>query len=142
MKVHPDRLADAFVKEYELNTTPKLLFPFLSTADGLSEWFADKAAIGPNSTFKFHWDDDDHLAAIDTLKLNKSVRFCFIPRPEDASLVQERQNQFPFIEFAIVQGNFSQSVFLRVTDLTEASEDDIEETWDFLVGSLRDRIGG
>jgi len=135
-------MADAFVKEYELNTTPKLLFPFISTADGLQEWFADKAETRPNSTFLFEWDSTDHLAAIDTLKLNKSVRFCFIDSESEVPFVQDRQHQFPFIEFAIVPGNFSQSVFLRVTDLTEASEDDIEETWDYLVGSLKDRIGG
>jgi hypothetical protein len=83
-----------------------------------------------------------HLAVIDTLKLNKSVRFCFLANPSEAALVQERQQQFPFIEYNIVPGNFSQSVFLRVTDLTEASEDDIEETWDFLISTLKERIGG
>jgi len=141
LKIHPDRLADAFVKEYELNTTARVLFPFLSTAPGLEDWFADKV-ITTEGLFKFEWDDTVHLAVIDTLKLNKSVRFCFLANPSEAALVQERQQQFPFIEYNIVPGNFSQSVFLRVTDLTEASEEDIEETWDFLISTLKERIGG
>ncbi len=141
MKIHPDRLADAFVKEYELNSSPKLLFPFLSTPEGLAQWFADKAEAR-NATFRFRWDNADHLAAIDTLKVNKTVRFCFIPSEVEAPLVQERGHQFPFIEFSVIPGNFSQGVFLRVTDLTEASEDDIEETWDYLIGVLKEKIGG
>lgn len=142
MKVHPDRLADAFVKEYELNTTARVLFPFLSTPAGLEEWFADKVKANPGGFLAFEWDDADHLGVIDTLKLNKSVRFCFIDSPSQAHLVQERQQQFPFIEFSVVPGNFSQSIFLRVTDVTESTSEDIEETWDFLISTLKDRIGG
>jgi len=142
LKIHPDRLADAFVKEYELNTTPKVLFPFLSTTAGLEDWFADRAKATQEGVIFFEWDGADHLGVIDTIKLNKSVRYCFLQDAAEAHLVQERQHQFPFIEFSIVPGNFSQSVFLRVTDLTESSSEDIEETWDFLISTLKERIGG
>jgi len=47
--------------EYVINTTPGILFNRLSTASGLSEWFADDVKVHGN-TFIFRWDVSEQKA--------------------------------------------------------------------------------
>ena len=37
-----------YVAEYEFRASPKMLFQYISTASGLSQWFAQKVNIKPD----------------------------------------------------------------------------------------------
>lgn len=126
-----------FMKEYEVKASPKILFPYVSTASGLQEWFADKAVWDGNlQKFNFVWDNNDHWAKMVLHKLNKQVRFEF--EQESGSV-----NDLAFIEFKLDTNELTQMVFLKITDYTpSATLVELEEIWDGLVFTLKEKIGG
>jgi uncharacterized protein YndB with AHSA1/START domain len=126
-----------FIRDYELKASPKYLYPYISTASGLAQWFADKVSAGEENSFNFVWDKKEHPARLTMHKLNKHAKFEFIsPNAGD--------NGDPsFIEFWIDTNELTQSVFLKVADYSEAdSEDDLQELWDGLVATLKEIVSG
>ena len=55
-----------------------MLFPYLSTATGLCQWFADDVNINNiDKTLIFIVDGDERVAVIDSIKNNRYVKFRF-----------------------------------------------------------------
>ncbi len=42
-----------FEFEYEVKASPKVLYPYISTASGLQQWFAEKVTIKNGDNFNF-----------------------------------------------------------------------------------------
>ncbi len=127
-----------FSKEYEIRASPKILYPYVSSASGLGAWFADKATVDPSKQiYNFVWDNTDHKAKLSLQKLNKLARFDF-ESEEDGKAAE------PFyIEFRLDTNELTQMVFLKITDCTLSSDpDELEELWDSLVATLREKVGG
>ena len=59
-----------FVGEYPINASRKMLFPYLSTATGLCQWFADDVNI--NNIDKF-LNDDEKPKENDTLEFRLEI---------------------------------------------------------------------
>ena len=59
-----------FVADYQINTSRKVLFPYLSSASGLAEWFADDVTITPKKDYIFHFDGEQHYARIAAIRSN------------------------------------------------------------------------
>jgi len=124
-----------YSNEYELRASPKMLFPYLSTASGLSQWFADKVNHLPDNQFDFQWDNETHHAQQSALRLNKNVKFEFAntsPDPHDNN----------FVEFKIEISELTGSTFLRITDYS-ANEDqeELKDLWDGLIDRLKEIVG-
>ena len=49
--------------EYDFHSSPQLLFQYLSTPSGLSEWFADNVN-SRGELFIFIWDDSEEQAKL------------------------------------------------------------------------------
>ncbi|MCY7350800.1 MAG: ATPase [Cytophagaceae bacterium] len=123
-----------FTAEYELRASPKVLFPYVSTASGLSQWFASKVNTMPNHMYDFIWDGESHPARLSTLRQNKSVKFDFTPTDEE--------RDHPYIEFRLDVSDLTQSTFLKVTDYSTNSEpDDLKAMWKGLLDNLREIVG-
>lgn len=126
-----------FTRDYELKASPRYLYPYISTASGLAQWFAEKVTAGEENFFNFVWDRKEHPARMTMHKLNKHAKFEFL-NPD--STVNEDPS---FIEFWIDTNELTQSVFLKVADYSEAdSEDDLQELWDGLVATLKEIVYG
>lgn len=127
-----------FVKEYEFRASPRLLYPYISTASGMQGWFCDKVVVDNiNHTFNFIWDKTDHWAKLSIQKLNKHTKWEFI-RHED---VQDDESSY--IEFRLDQNEMTQSVYLKVIDYSRMDDvEELEELWDGLVYSLKEQVGG
>ena len=124
-----------YTAEFEVKASPKMLFPYLNSASGLAEWFADDVNIDNKKVFHFVWDGVNHSARLTSQRVNKYVKFDFVS-PEEGE-------DHPFIEFKIDQNELTQSTFLRVVDYSETeSEDDLGELWSNLVEKLREIVGG
>ena len=125
-----------FVGEYPINASRKMLFPYLSTATGLCQWFADDVNINNiDKTMIFIVDGDERIAVIDSIKNNRYVRFRFLKD-------DEKPKQNDTLEFRLEINELTQEVFVRVEDYTEA--DDLDETnqiWDNLLAQLKEIIG-
>ena len=125
-----------FVGEYQINASRKMLFPYLSTATGLCQWFADDVNINNiDKTLIFIVDGDERIAKIDSIKNNRYVKFRFLND-------NEKPKDNDTLEFRLEINELTQSVFVRVIEYTET--DDLEESyqiWDNLLSQLKEIIG-
>ena len=51
-----------FTTDFEIHASIKMLYPYIDSASGLSEWFADDVRISPEKVFTFVWDMEEHRA--------------------------------------------------------------------------------
>ncbi len=126
-----------FVREYPINASAKLLYPYLSTASGLSQWFCDKVTVNGDKVYNFVWDGRSHYAEMTGHRTNRSVRFLFLD--ENKQHVSDPS----YIDFTIESSELTQEQFLKIVDYTE--EDDVEELselWEHLLQNLREIVGG
>tara|TARA_B100000579_G_scaffold353315_1_gene307998 strand:- start:273 stop:713 length:441 start_codon:yes stop_codon:yes gene_type:complete len=122
-----------FSLEYVFQASPQLLYQYLSTPSGLSEWFADNVnSRGEN--FLFIWDDTEEKAKLIQNKSNERIRFQWDNgNEEDADY---------FFEFKIEVDEITKDVSLVVSDF--ADEDEYEESkllWDSLISDLKQVLG-
>lgn len=124
-----------FVAEYELRASPKMLFPYISTAAGLSQWFATKVNTMPEQRLDFQWDNESHIARQVSMRQNKGVRFEFL----DTAGTGADNN---YIDFRVDQSELTQSTFLRITDYSSTTdEDELKDLWDGLMDKLKEIVG-
>ena len=123
----------SYATEYDFHSSPQLLFQYLSTPSGLSEWFADNVN-SRGELFVFIWDDSEEKAKLIQKKNNDRVRFQWQNEEEDF-------DQYYF-EFKIQVDEITKDVSLIITDFAE--DDEIEESkmlWDNLVSDLKQVLG-
>ena len=123
----------SFSIEYDFHASPQLLFQYLSTPSGLSEWFADNVN-SRGERFTFIWDDSEETALLLQKKNNDKVKFKWQNDEED-------DGEYYF-EFKIQVDEITKDVSLIVTDFAE--EDELEESkmlWDNLVSDLKQVLG-
>jgi uncharacterized protein YndB with AHSA1/START domain len=126
-----------FVCEYPVNASARLLYPYLSTPGGLTQWFCDDVTIDEDKVFNFSWDGRNHFAEMTSHRINRSVRFLFLN--DDKSHASDPS----YIDFSIETSELTQEQYLKVTDYSE--EEDIEELselWEHLLQKLREIVGG
>ena len=125
-----------FVGEYPINASRKMLFPYLSTATGLCQWFADDVNINNiDKTLIFIVDGEERIAVIDSINKNRYVKFRFL-------MDGEKPKENDTLEFRLEVNDLTQEVFVRVEEYTES--DDLEESyqiWDNLLAQLKEIIG-
>ncbi len=127
-----------FTADYEVHASTKMLFPYLHSAAGLSEWFADDVKINNESkVFTFFWDNEEHKAKLVAHRTNHFVRFEFVPE------TKEDEKDPSYFELRLDSNDLTQTVFLKVIDYSDF--DDLKELtalWYSLVDSLRKTVGG
>lgn len=117
--------------EYMLKTSNKILFNFLSTPDGLQEWFADKVNY-KNGEFFFTWDEENASAKQVLKKNNESIRFEFTD--------EERSGNT--LEFRIQTDPLTKELALHICDFCyEDERDGNRQLWDFLINNLKTKLG-
>lgn len=114
--------------EYVMNCSPKVLYNRLSTASGLSEWFADDVKV-QGKKYTFVWDGSEQTAELAFRKENLIVRF-------------EWEEDKTYFEFRITRDELTGDVSLLITDYTDPNE--VAETrslWDSQVAILKQVLG-
>ena len=124
-----------FVAEFELRASPKVLFPYISSASGMQQWFAEKVTLKDSSTFDFLWDGESHIAKLSQLRLNKSAKFDFVPSSTD-----ERDHNY--LEFKMEVSELTGSTYLKIVDYSaNTDEDELNELWEDLIYKLKEIVG-
>jgi len=119
--------------EYTVNCSPKVLFNRLSTAAGLTEWFADDVRVKGN-LFTFIWGDTSQTAEKKLHRENKMVRFEWVGEDMD--------KEESYFEFVINQDDLTNDVSLTIVDFAE--DDEVKETsnlWDTQISKLKHLLG-
>ena len=117
--------------EFPITASPQLLYQYISTSSGLSEWFADNVN-SRGEIFTFIWDGEAEKAS--AKKSSEKVRFRWIDEDENETNY--------FFEFRIQEDELTKDVSLVITDFAE--EDEIEESkqlWETQIAELKLVLG-
>ena len=120
-----------FELEYIINSSPRVLYSRLSSASGLSEWFADNVTVR-GKIFTFIWEETEQNAELLYRKDNKSARFHWI----------DDEDKNSYFEFKINKDEITGDVALLITDFAEEDEkEDSIDLWDSQIAELKRIIG-
>jgi len=122
-----------FDKEYSINASPQLLYQYISTPSGLTEWFADNVN-SRGEIFTFIWGDSEEKAKLASRKSDEKVKFRWLD--ED-----DKDSEYYF-ELKIILDELTKDVTLMVTDFAEEDElKDQQQLWDNQVADLKKVLG-
>lgn len=125
---------ELFVGEYPINASKKMLYPYISSASGLAQWFADDVNINEDKDYTFLWDGEQNKAKLVSTRLNSMVKFEFedLEDPEDPA----------YVEFKLEMNELTQEVFIRVTDYSDIDAEECQELYESLIHELKEIVGG
>jgi len=116
--------------EFEIKASPGLVYNYISTPSGLSQWFCTDVNMY-NNLYKFKWDSDEIVAEVMKKINNKSIRFHWKESAEEE-----------YLEFEVIQDELTDDVALVVTDyVDEAEEKNATQLWESQVHDLRMSLG-
>ena len=72
-----------FTTDFEIHSSVKMLYPYIDSASGLSEWFADDVRISPEKVFTFVWDQEEHKARLTSHRTNHFAKFEYLPETKE-----------------------------------------------------------
>ena len=117
--------------EFPIHASPSLIYQYISTPSGLSEWFADNVN-SRGELFKFIWDGAEEQAKLLTKKSGERVKFRWLDDDDE-----------PFyFEIRIQVDEITKDVSLMITDFAE--EDEVEEAkmlWTNQISDLKQVLG-
>lgn len=119
--------------EFQINSSPQLLYQYISTPSGLSEWFADNVN-SRGEFFTFIWNDSEEKARLCSKKSGEKVRFKWV---DD----NNKDTEFYF-ELHILVDEITKDVSLMVIDF--AYNEEVEEAkllWENQISDLKHVIG-
>jgi len=124
-----------FTAEYEFRASKKMLFPYLSTASGLSQWFADDVNINEDKDYIFIWDGEKNKAKMVSHRVNSYVKFIFSDGDENGD--------HNFLEIKLEENELTQSSYIKITDYSDMEDvEELEDLWDSMIVTLKEIVGG
>lgn len=116
--------------DYSIRSSPASLFHFLTTPEGLTQWFAQKVENSEES-YTFHWDGSAEKAKVLEVSEDHFVRF-----------QMEDSEEGEYLEFRIEKSEISNDTILIVTEfLDDYDVDDQQIFWNSQVGRLKGSLG-
>ncbi len=120
-----------FELEFVIHASQQMLYTYISTPSGLSEWFADNVN-SRGEKFTFIWDDSEEEALLLSKKANEKVRFQWA----------DDEDEDYFFEIKIQVDEITKDVSLIITDFSE--EDELDENkmlWENTISNLKQILG-
>lgn len=118
--------------EFPIQASPSLLYQYISTPSGLSEWFADNVN-SRGKVFTFIWDGSEEQAKLLTKKADERIKLKWV----------EDEDSDAFFELRIQVDDITKDVSLIVTDFGEG-QSGIEEgkmLWESMIDDLKQLLG-
>jgi uncharacterized protein YndB with AHSA1/START domain len=126
-------LKSRYELEFPINSSPQLLYQYISTPSGLSEWFADNVN-SRGEYFTFIWDDSEENARLSSKKTGEKIKFRWID--------DNKKDTDYFFELRILEDEITKDVSLMIIDF--AKDDEVEEAkllWENQISDLKHVIG-
>lgn len=95
--------------EFVIRSSPEMLYEFLSTPSGLSEWFCDDVNIR-NGIYTFIWDGQMQQARLLKTVDDELVRFQWVDKTDGS-----------YFEFRIQKDDLTNDISLIITDFAETN---------------------
>ena len=119
--------------EFQLNSSPQLLYQYISTPSGLSEWFADNVN-SRGEFFTFIWNDSQEKARLAYKKSGEKVKFKWVD--------DNNKDSEYFFEIHILEDELTKDVSLLVIDFAPADEiEEAQQLWENQISDLKHLIG-
>jgi len=120
-----------FTLEYEVRSSPTILYEFISSSLGLQEWFAEKVTI-KNNKYYFEWQGSVEVAQLVSKEQDKFIRY----RWEHSTDPEE------YFEFKIETTEISNQTILILTDFALPKElDEQKMLWEHQLKEMLYRLG-
>ncbi|WP_372773634.1 START-like domain-containing protein [Mangrovibacterium sp.] len=117
--------------EFPMKCSPSVLYNRLSTASGLTEWFADDVNV-KGKLFSFIWDGSTQVAEMIQSKDSRLVRFKW----------EDDDDEDTYFEFLINKDEMTGDVSLLITDFAdEGEEEETTDLWNSQIADLRQVLG-
>ena len=119
--------------EFPLNSSPQLLYQYISTPSGLQEWFADNVD-SRGEFFTFTWNDTEENARLSSKKTGEKVKFKWVD--------DDKKDTEYYFELRILEDEITKDVSLMVVDFS--IEDELAESkllWENQISDLKHVIG-
>ncbi|GAA4237489.1 START-like domain-containing protein [Postechiella marina] len=121
-----------FEIEFPIHASPQLLYQYISTPSGLSEWFSDNVN-SRGELFTFIWDDSEEQAKLLSKKSGERVKFRWLEDEDDTTT---------YFEIRIQVDDITKDVSLMITDFAEDDEvDEAKMLWSNQISSLKQVLG-
>ena len=117
--------------EFPIHVSPSLLYQYISTPSGMSEWYADNVN-SRGQLFTFIWEGSEEQAKLLGKKTGERIKFRWLD-DEDSDY---------FFELRIQVDDITKDVSLMITDFAE--EDEVDEgkmLWENMVSNLKHVLG-
>ncbi|WP_338768117.1 START-like domain-containing protein [Bernardetia sp. ABR2-2B] len=129
--------------EYEIRAAVKMVYPFISTPQGLEEWFAERVEVLEDKFLNIHWDNESHIAKVVSQRNNSMIRYQFVENVEEGKAKNRgKKKDVNFLELKLNYSELTDTTYLVIRDYSEMNDDEVlEELWDGLVETLREKLG-
>ncbi len=117
--------------EFPIQASPSLLYQYISTPSGLSEWYADNVN-SRGELFTFIWDGSEEKAKLLSKKNGERIKFRWLADEESPY----------YFEIRIQVDEITKDVSVMITDFAE--EDEINEgkmLWENMMSDLKSILG-
>ncbi len=122
---------EKFEMEFPILASPSLLYQYISTPSGLSEWYAENVN-SRGEIFTFIWNGTEEKAKLLGKKSGERIKFKW---------EQDDKKEY-FFEMRIEVDEITQDVSLIITDFSTQEEmDENKMLWDNLVSDLKHVLG-
>jgi len=119
--------------EFPINSSPQLLYQYISTPSGLQEWFADKVN-SRGDFFTFEWNDSQEYARLASKKPGEKIKFKWVD--------ENKKDTEYYFEIRILEDELTKDVSLLIVDFAEEDElDESKQLWENQVSDLKHVIG-
>ena len=119
--------------EFPINSSPQLLYQYISTPSGLSVWFADNVN-SRGEFYTFIWNDSEEKARLASKKSGEKVKFKWIDG-------NGKDTEY-FFELHILVDELTKDVSLMVVDFADKDEvDEASLLWENQISDLKHLIG-
>lgn len=119
--------------EFPIHASTSMLYNYISTPSGLSEWFADNVN-SRGELFTFIWDDSEEKAKLISKRSGERVKFRWLD--------EEGNESDYFFEMKIMEDDITKDVSIVVVDFAE--EDEMDEAallWENQISDLKHVLG-
>lgn len=117
--------------EFVVQVSPSLLYQYISTPSGMSEWYADNVN-SRGEFYTFIWEGSEEKAKLVSKKSPERIKFQWLD-DEDTNY---------YFELRIQVDEITKDVSLMITDFAE--EDEVEEgklLWTNMISELKQILG-
>ena len=117
--------------EFDMKSTPvAIMWDYISTENGLKQWFADGVKIKDRS-YSFMWKGYTQEAHMVGMRKGLAIKLQWIDSPEKV-----------YFEMRILTSEMTDNIVLQITDFAEEDElDESQDLWRSQIDTLRRVIG-